>query len=167
MKNRLLPFLVISALICVFPAKAQEKQVAGWVEKVRIYPGNLALDAKLDTGAVTCSLHAAAVKEFRKEGEKWVRFEVVNDRGEKVTLERKLLRHVAIKRHFFKSQRRPVISLGICLGNIYREAEVNLVDRSGFQYRMLIGRNFLEGRVRIDPALQHQLEPRCRQPNLE
>jgi len=160
-------WVITLPLIYALPSNAGDKPVAGWVEKVRIYPGNLVVEAKLDTGAQTCSLHATKLKEFKKNGEPWVRFEVDNKQGGKAILERKVIRTAAIKRHFAGSQRRPVVRLGICLGNIYRETEVNLIDRSGFQYRMLIGRSFLEGQVVIDPGLKYQLEPQCRQPNLE
>ncbi len=155
------------SLIYALPSIGDDKPVAGWVEKVRLYPGKILVDAKLDTGADTCSLHISGVTEFERDGKKWVRFEFDNSKGERVTLERKVIRTVKIKRRLFGSRRRPVINLGICLGNIYREVEVNLEDRSGFKYRMLIGRNFMEGRLQVDPALQYQLEPQCRQPGLE
>jgi hypothetical protein len=74
-----------------------------------------------------------------------------------------LLRTATIKRHYLKSQQRPVIKLGLCLGTIYKETEVNLVDRSGFQYRMLLGRKFMEGEVIIDPSAKYTVEPECKE----
>ncbi len=168
MKNwGILVLMVTLSLTYALPLSAGEKIVAGWVEKVRIYPGNLLLEAKLDSGAETSSLHAARLQTFKKDGQQWVRFEMDRGQGEKLVLERPLLRTVRIKRHFGRAQYRPVIRLGVCLGKIYRETEVNLVDRTGFQYRMLIGRKFLGDQVVIDPGLTHQLEPQCRQPDLE
>ncbi|MGO8761079.1 MAG: RimK/LysX family protein [Desulfobaccales bacterium] len=41
-----------------------------------------------------------------------------------MTIERALLRWAPIKRHNQEPQRRPVITLGLCLGNIYKETEV-------------------------------------------
>ena len=40
---------------------------------------------------------------------------------------------------------------------------MNLVDRSGFQYRMLIGRKFMEGAVIIDPSAKYTVEPECKE----
>ncbi|HZE21601.1 MAG TPA: RimK/LysX family protein, partial [Desulfobaccales bacterium] len=66
--------------------------------------------------------------------------------------------------HFNQAQKRPVIKIGVCLGRIYKETEVNLVDRTGFKYRMLIGRKFMEGAVIIDPAVKYTIEPSCSEP---
>lgn len=143
---------------------AGELKIVGWVEKVRLYPGNFLVHAKLDSGAEYCSLHVDNLKEFERDGRRWVRFDLTNRHGQKLAMERPLLREATIKRHFFKSQKRPVIKMGVCLGNIYKVTEVNLVDRSGFQYRLLIGRKFMEGLVAIDPAAKYTVEPTCQEP---
>ena len=58
--------------------------------------------------------------------------------------------------------------MGICIGNYYSEAEVNLVDRSRFKYPLLIGRSFMGDRLLIDPSAQFTLEPGCgEQPSVE
>ncbi|MEN8720357.1 MAG: RimK/LysX family protein, partial [Oceanococcaceae bacterium] len=41
---------------------------AGWVEKVRLLPGEIPLKAKLDTGAKTSSLHAEDISLFERDG---------------------------------------------------------------------------------------------------
>ena len=61
-----------------------------------------------------------------------------------------------------KPQTRLAIYLGICLGSSYEEAEVNLVDRSDFNYQMLIGRSFLKGNAIIDPSLKYTTKPNCK-----
>ncbi|MGD8483503.1 MAG: RimK/LysX family protein, partial [Thioalkalispiraceae bacterium] len=121
------------------------KHVVGWVEKVSIHPGNLDVKAKIDSGARTSSLHCDCIQIKEKEGEKWVSFTVTNFKGEQVRLERKIQRMSKIKRHFGELQERIVIKLGVCLGNVYKDIEVNVVDRTGLNYPMLIGRNFLSG----------------------
>ena len=159
---------LLGALVMALPAAAGEKTVMGWIEKVRIYPGNFIVHAKLDSGAEYCSLDAANLTEFDRNGEPWVRFDLTERDGQKITIERPLLRTATIKRHYLKSQKRPVIKLGVCLGNIYKETEVNLVNRTGFQYRMLIGRKFMEGAVIIDPSAKYTVEPECKEaPTLE
>jgi hypothetical protein len=152
---------LLGALVMALPAAGGEKKVVGWIEKVRIHPGNFVVHAKLDSGAEYCSLDAANLTEFERNGQRWVRFDLTERDGQKITLERPLLRTATIKRHYSKSQQRPVITLGVCLGDIYRETEVNLVNRTGFQYRMLLGRKFMEGAVIIDPAARYTVAPEC------
>lgn len=140
---------------------AQNKQVVGRLEKVCIYPGNLVIHAKLDTGAKNSSLNASHIIEFERDGERWVRFEVTSRYGKTVTIERKVHRVTKIKRHGANPQMRLTIRLGICLGSLYKEVEVNLVDRSGFNYQMLIGRSFMDGSVIVDPSIKYTTKLTC------
>ena len=153
------------ALVFLLPfgtgAQAGEKPIVGWLENVKITPGNLKIKAKLDTGALTSSLHVIHCEEFERQGEKWIRFSLTSRQGGTTVLERKVVRKARIKAHGRESDKRWVIRLGICLGNVFKEAEVNLRDRSGFNYPMLIGRSFLRGSFVIDPALEFSVEPQC------
>ncbi|MGB6068361.1 MAG: RimK/LysX family protein [Desulfomonilaceae bacterium] len=135
--------------------------MVGWVEKVCILPGKFMLPAKVDTGAVTCCLHAPDVVEFVHNGEKWVRFHVLDVKGKRTLVERKVSGVRRIKRHFGAYQDRLVIRLGVCLGSVSKEVDVNLVDRSGFEYPMLIGRNFMEGKLVVNPSTKYTMEPTC------
>jgi hypothetical protein len=56
---------------------------------------------------------------------------------------------------------RPVIRLGICLGNVYKEVEVNLQDRSKFNYQMLIGRSYLKNSFLVDASATFTVETNC------
>ena len=140
------------------------KEVVGWVERVQLYPGGINVRAKMDSGAKTSSLHCECITPVERDGEDWVSFTVRNVEGEVIRLEKPVLRVAKIKRHFGESQERYVIRLGICLGSVYREEEVTLVDRSGFNYPMLIGRNFLKGDFLIDPDQTFTLKGRCKAP---
>jgi hypothetical protein len=161
-------FSVIGSLLLAATVSAGNKQIVGWVEKVRISPGNLVLQAKMDSGADNSSLNVPDVVEFEHNGERWVRFELVDDLGQSVVIERRLVRIAKIKRHRGMRQERPVVRMGICVGNYYKEAEVNLVDRSKFKYPLLIGRSFMGDALVIDPSAQFTLEPECgEQPSIE
>lgn len=138
------------------------KGLVGWVERVRLYPGDVTIQAKLDTGADSSSLHATDTEEFQKDGKQWVRFSVEDRFGKKIPFERQIRSHTRIKRGENKADRRPVVKLGLCIGSSYMETEVNLVDRSGFDYPMLIGRNFLAGNVVVDPSSMHTIDPDCK-----
>ncbi len=153
--------ILILLLIIAVPGVGNTKEVVGWTEKAVIYPGGLELRAKVDTGAMTSSLNCECSNFFEKDGEQWVRFSVINYQGEQVWLERKVHRMATIKRHFGGMQERPVIMLGVCLGNVYRETEVNVIDRSGLDYQMLIGRKFLEGEFLVDSSAQYINPPQC------
>jgi hypothetical protein len=159
-------FSLISVLVIigVFMGnlEADGKSAFGFVEKVRIYPGDLELTAKLDTGADHSSLNVSEYEEFTRDGQKWVRFTIETKKGENIRLEQELVRMVKIKRHKGKSHVRPVVKLWICVGNIQREAQVNLYDRSRFKYSMLIGRSFMDGLIVVDPSMKMTSKPQCK-----
>ena len=152
--------LVLTALIPAIPVNA--KEVVGWVEKTVIYPGNIQVKSKIDTGAKTSSLHCECITPIKRSARDWVSFSVRNFKGEIITLEKPVHRIAKIKRHFGETQERFVVKLGICLGSVYREEEVTLVDRSGFNYQMLIGRNFIRNDFLVDPGATFTVEPSCK-----
>lgn len=156
--------LSIGILTClsIQYVNADDKIVVGYVEKVRIYPGKLYFHAKLDTGARNSSINAENIEEFEKDGTEWVRFDVVNHDKKRITLELPLVREATIKRHFGNEQYRPVVVLGICLGGMYKEVEVSLIDRKGFIYELLIGRSYLRHNFLIDPAKSYTKLPSCK-----
>ncbi|MEW6113012.1 MAG: RimK/LysX family protein [Thermodesulfobacteriota bacterium] len=142
-------------------AAAESRTVVGLVEEVKITPGGITLEAKLDTGADHSSLHAVNISRFRRGSERWVRFDVVNAEGDRVTLERELARVSRIKSPDDRPQKRPAVMLGVCLGNVYKEIEVNLVDRSRFRTKMLIGRSFMKDKLLVDPSKKNTVKPTC------
>ena len=141
---------------------SQEKEMVGWLEKVRICPENLIIHAKLDTGARNSSLNAPHVNLFKRKGETWVRFDVTDREGKTATLKRKVHRITKIKQHDRPPDLRPVVRLSICLGDTFKVVEVNLRDRSDFNYQMLIGRSFLKDDFVVDASAKFTKRPKCR-----
>ena len=139
----------------------KDRPVVGWIENALIDPGGLLIRAKLDTGARTSSLNAPNYKIFDRDGQPWVRFSVTNREGKSVTFERELVRHARIKRIMGPPQVRPVVLLTVCIGSVRAETEVDLVNREGFNYQMLIGRRFLARRFAIDPSVTLTSHPTC------
>lgn len=135
--------------------KTRERVVMGWIEPVVLVPWGIDAKAKLDSGAKTSSLHAKKIERFEKEGEEWVRFVVeVKTRKKKleqVTVERPLVRDVRIKRHRSAAYERPVVKMKLCLDGKDYETQFNLVDRTDFNYPVLLGRRFLKEVALIDP----------------
>ncbi len=159
-------YIFVFGFICLTPLSAytQTREIVGYVERARIYPGNLSLRAKMDTGAKTSSLNAPNISFFNRGNKQWVTFDVINKKGKKIQIEKEILRSADIKQNgilSFASQKRPVIMLGICLGSVYKEVEVNLVDRSHFNYQLLIGRNFLIDSFLVDPSLTFTHKAKC------
>jgi hypothetical protein len=158
---RVLLTAVLGIMASSLPVEAKGLTVVGWVERVTLHPGNVTIDAKVDTGAVSCSLHATDIVEFDRDGHTWVRFSTIDHKDKRVTLEARVIGRRKVKRHFGEYQSRIVVRLGVCLADVFRGADVNLVDRTGFDYPMLIGRHFMAGRIVVNPAVIFTQEPRC------
>ncbi len=155
-------FVCLLAVCRPGPLPAADKHIMGWVERIEIPGSDLSMKAKLDTGAKTSSLDATDIEVYRANGKRWVRFTITDaDAQESVTLERPLQRYVRIVRHSGEHQRRPVVSLQVCLGINLLDIEFSLIDRSHFIYPVLIGRSALQGRVLIDPDETYLSRPRC------
>ena len=154
--------VVATGIFSVGTAIADDsKLVTGWTEKVRISSSGLIMEAKLDTGADNSSLNVTNVRFFKRRGERRVAFRLANNAGAAVVLDRPVVRTARIKNLDGKSLRRPVIVLGVCLGPVFREVEVNLSERKGFKFNMLIGRSFMAGRIVVDSARTYLTEPDC------
>ena len=136
--------------------------IAGWIEDVRINPGNLQVKAKLDTGARTSSMDAPHLETFKKDGKPWVRFGFSTNERRSVMIERPVKRTARIKDLTGPDQIRNVIEIGVCLDNIYTMTEVTLFDRTGFNYRLLLGRSFMnKAGIVVDPEATHITKPTC------
>ena len=153
--------LFMGIMVMAASAQASTPPVAGWVERALLFPGGVMMHAKLDTGAETTSINAADHELFKRAGKRWVRFSLTNRRERTMTLERPVVRVATIRRFFGRRQERPVIELEICLGSVRKTIEVSLVDRTGLDYQLLIGRNFLAGELLVDSGTTYRLSPDC------
>lgn len=134
--------------------------IYGYVEKVLVNPGQFIAKAKLDTGAVSASLSAVNIKEFKKDKQPWIRFEIP-DEPKNIMVERPLKGYVKIKTRRGERKkgflgrwfRRPVVSMFITIGNKTKEIEVNLANRKRFNYPILLGREALIAfGIIVDPS---------------
>jgi hypothetical protein len=162
--------LLASLLIATAHVAADEpetRSISGWVERIEILPEGIPLKAKMDTGATTSSLNALNKEFFRRDGKRWVAFDIIDPENpdNNVRLERRITRYVRIIRHDGNHQRRPVVTVGLCMGDIYREEEMNLVDRTELNYQALVGRNHMAGVIVVDPAETFIHPPRCSLPD--
>lgn len=165
MNRKYLQLVICILIYFVVTPKSNAQDTVGWLEKVYLNSGKLKLVAKLDTGAKTTSLGYSSIQYFKKENVDWVSVSVTNKKNFMIVLEKPVIRFVNIKQHVGeKIQQRPIIKLGICLKDTYKEVEVDLMDRSGFNYTMLIGRNFLTDKFVVDSARIFTQKPHCNQP---
>lgn len=153
------------AFATIFPANAEtaKPKVLGWVEWGLVSNKKIRMRAKLDTGARSSSIHAENVEKFRREGRDWVRFEIRSKKGERARLELPVHRWVRIRRAGAKTHQRAVVLLGICLGNRYKMAQVNLSSRERMNYALLIGRRFMDESILVDSSRRYTTEPNCRE----
>lgn len=137
--------------------------VVGWRELVSLPDLGLAgIPAKIDTGARTSSLHAHVLEDFRRGGERFVRFAVDWD-GQRHVCEAIHVDVRGITSSNGDQQTRFVIKTPLSIGNLTFRAEISLADRSQMQFPMLIGRTALRRRMVVDsghswlqsPAIAH------------
>lgn len=134
--------------------------VIGRYERVAIADGGTVIKAKIDTGADSSSVDAREVEPFERDGEEWVRFELMTG-DETVQMERKVVDTVIIVNSNGR-ERRYVVDIDFCIGDIERTVEVNLADREGLDFRMLIGREFLEAtNTLVNVAQEYSFDPAC------
>jgi hypothetical protein len=164
---------LLTLCLCLLPGVvvAGDKTVYGLNEYAELTDIDLQVAAKLDTGAKTASLSARDIKHFKRDGESWVRFYLAIDDAHAHPIERPLARLSKIKRRADdrdaddekKYTARPVISLNVCMGGALRTIEVNLTDRSAFQYPLLIGSEALKRfDALVDPSLKYAAgKPAC------
>lgn len=130
-----------------------KKLVVGSVEKVHIYPSNFVMNARIDTGAETSSINANDITEFERDGKKWVRFTLNDEKtNQPYIVERKVVRTVKILQSSLDEgfEKRVVVTLKITIGNKKELSEFTLTSRDHMTYPILIGRNVLQDLIVVD-----------------
>ncbi len=150
---------------CIAPAMADSPQVFGWVEEGLIFPEKVAVKFKLDTGALTSSMHAENIDRFEKDGDDWVRFtlelkDIDTDKKIEKRLERELVRDIKV-RGAGGAESRPVVRMKVCLGDKIYEEQFSLNDRDKMNYPVLVGRRTLKNIGLVDSSKTFTVEPNC------
>ena len=113
-----------------------------------------AIKAKIDSGARTSALHADNIHIYSSRGERMVRFDVnpiQKDRRITVHCRAKLIEERDVKSSSGHTERRPVIEALIKIGTVAQSIQLTLTNRDSMGYRMLLGREAMQGRMLIDP----------------
>ena len=147
--------------LLALPVMAAEPTIYGRYENIALPELGETLKAKMDTGAYTASLSAKDIERFTRDGDEWVRFRLATKDADGKVYEHKLARISKIKNRSDEEEegdapelsQRPVVDLELCLGDVKRTVEVNLVDRSSFNYPLLVGAKALrEFKAAVNPA---------------
>ncbi|QGZ29813.1 ATP-dependent zinc protease [Stutzerimonas stutzeri] len=166
-KNVLLNIIGAAVLLpgAATVALADSPQVLGWVEQGLILPERVAVKFKLDTGALTSSMHAENIDRFEKDGDDWVRFtleleDIETEEKIEKRLEREVVRDIKV-RGAGGAEERPVVLMKVCLGNRVYEEQFSLNDRDKMNYPVLVGRRTLENVGLVDSSKTFTVEPDC------
>ena len=114
-----------------------------------------AIKARVDSGAKTSSLHAFNIRPFERGGDTWVRFEVhplPNDRSTTVDCEARVIDQRLVKSSSGAGEKRYVVRTPLQYGDHRWDIELTLTNRDSMGYRMLLGREAMNGRILVDPA---------------
>lgn len=147
------------------PSLATGGTPLGWVERGMVLPEEVTVKFKLDTGALTSSMHAEDIEYFERDGDEWVRFDldlkdIERDKLVKSRIERKLHRELTVRGAGGKEDR-PVVLMKVCIGDRLLEEQFSLRDRDEMHYPVLLGRRTLEKLGPVDSARTFTIEPSC------
>ncbi|WP_427977455.1 ATP-dependent zinc protease family protein [Agarivorans sp.] len=168
LKNLLLVFTLLMAS----HAAMAEKQVVGAAEYVKVLEADLAFLSRVDTGASSTSLHAVDMHvldgininpadyseaeqksvvrpKMRSNIGKYLQFTTENEQGERHLGKAKITDVVAV-RNSQGLEVRYKVALAVAWQGQAKTVEVNLRNRSKMHYKMLLGRNWLEGDYLVD-----------------
>ncbi|MCV6589145.1 MAG: RimK/LysX family protein [Marinobacterium sp.] len=149
------PRTITQKVIVYTPVKIGNKQLFGETEMGTINTLDMRLPARIDTGARTTSLHATDIEQFERDGRNWVRFRSDRNGDAVKNWELPLKRTVRIKRKQGGVIERPVVELKVKIGEVVQRLDVNLADRSNFEFPLLVGRDFLQDLVIVDVSKRY------------
>lgn len=109
------------------------------------------LPVKVDTGALSSALHVDNLCRWEDD---WLTFDVPleAERARTRNVEARLVRVSQVRSTSGRVEERPFVRTRLWLGPLEIEIEIGLVDRSGMNYAMLLGRAALAGQCLVDPA---------------
>ena len=146
------------AVAVAIPVSPDPVRIYGWREDVMIDGMEEALLAKLDTGALTSSIHAEETELFERDGKKWVRFIVTDTRKKnpvRARLEAPLVRTARIKEPNSESVAREVVRLSFQIGDRKVRGEFTLNNRNNMLAPVLLGRSVLKDLGWVDSTRTH------------
>ena len=141
-------------------SESKDPAVYGWKEWIWLQGRDKKLRAKLDTGALTSSLHATDIKPFERDGKKWVRFVVFDPKRddpktERTVLEAPLVRRAKIRNSDGHGSERLIVRLRFRIGTACRTGEFSLNNRKDLYHPVLLGRTVIRTLGLVDARRQY------------
>lgn len=138
--------------------------VLGWKERAALPDWDITrLRVKLDTGARTSAIHAHSevVGEHELGGERLpvLRLTIPLSRtrsGRSVQVTAPVVAFKRVRDTGGIAEQRPVVRTRLVCGPLDREIDVTVTDRAGMIFRMILGRQALQG-VLVDPSREYTL----------
>jgi hypothetical protein len=115
------------------------------------------IHVKIDTGAKTSAIHTLDHKVFTKGKAQWVKFTLVphqNDDDTTIECELPIKDQRIIRSSNGHKSERIVVETLLQIGKVERLIELTLVCRRKMKFRMLLGRQAMQGMVVI-PKMSH------------
>lgn len=120
-----------------------------------------AIKARVDSGAKTSSIQATNIKVLSKGAQEWVKFEVnplQDNRSIAIECEARLVDRRMVKSSSGISEERLVVRTPLTLGDLTFDIELTLANRDTMEFRMLLGREAINERYIVNPALNYQAQ---------
>ncbi len=133
----------------------KSKITVGWEEWIGMPDIGLpAILAKVDTGARTSALHSFAYEEIEIDGRTHIHFGVqplADDPKLHVWCNAPLIDYREVISSNGMAEMRPFVQVDLHLAGQSWPVEISLTNRETMNYRMLLGRTTMEGRIVVDP----------------
>ncbi len=132
----------------------QKLHTIGRIELVDLPDWNITgIEAKIDTGAYSSSLHCHRIEEFIKQGSSWIRFNLLDPEHQAYNdklIELPIFDKREVKSSNGQSELRFFIQTEIIMFDTRFNIELSLTDRSEMKYPLLIGRKFIRKKFIVD-----------------
>ncbi|CEO40732.1 hypothetical protein C0Z01_13970 [Photobacterium kishitanii] len=157
--------LIAAATVSTMSYAANEcngKYIVGPVETIHVKDLNMDFKARIDTGANTTSINAYDLhvingnnnpsnnkESWRENLGKMISFKTANAQGQEETHTGKIIKISKI-RNAQGVERRYAVVMDLIWNGKSHAIPVNLRDRKKLEYKLLIGRNWLDGKYLVD-----------------
>jgi len=149
--------------------KDRKLKIIGRLESIDFPEWDLQeIDAKVDTGAYTSSLHCQHIEPYQENGKEYVKFNLLDPSHE--TYNDKLFRWPVFRKKTIKSsngsrEERFVVKTKVRIFDTIFTAELSLTDRSEMRYPVLLGRKLINNRFLVDVSKKFTSKMKAQETN--
>jgi hypothetical protein len=131
----------------------EDAALPGWgIERLRV---------KLDTGAKTSAVHVSTAEPIGEHEHDGATLPVLRltiplsriNPYRKVTVDAPVIGYKSVRDTSATPELRPVVRTRLVCGPLDHDIDVTVTDRTGMIFRMILGRQALEGRATVDPGV--------------